>query len=120
MICVYSLFFFRFIILHALKTLHSREIKTKTKTDKRGKISQTTKKGFIRKYAQHGKHMIQRAKKRRKNSPVCINVVLFHKQQVSNGLYNSSSFLKIYIYTNKVESSTSRKIEIEINSRTHT
>jgi hypothetical protein len=63
--------------------------------------------------------MIQRAKKRRKNSPVCINVVLFHKQQVSNGLYNSSSFLKIYIYTNRVESSTSRKIEIEINSHTH-
>jgi hypothetical protein len=66
MICVYSFCFFRFIILHALKTLHSRKIKTKTKTDKRGKISQTTKKGFIRKYAQHGKHMIQRAKKTKK------------------------------------------------------
>jgi hypothetical protein len=28
-------------------------------------------------------------------------------------------FFKLYIYTNKVESSTSRKIEIEINSHTH-
>jgi len=102
MICVYSLFFFfRFIILHAFKTLHSREIKTKTKPDKnekekkKKKISQTNKESFIRKYAQHGKHMIQRAKKKEKeketskNSPVCINVVLFHKQQVSNGLYNN-------------------------------
>ncbi len=58
---------FRFIILHAFKTLHSRQIKTKTKTDnKEKKISQTNKESFIRKYAQHGKHMIQRAKRKEK------------------------------------------------------
>jgi hypothetical protein len=86
MICVYS-FFFRFIILHAFKTLHSRERKTKTKQTKKKEKLIKQQEWFHKKIcATRQAHDTASKKETSKNSPVCINVVLFHKQQVSNGL----------------------------------
>jgi hypothetical protein len=86
MICVYS--FFRFIILHTFITLHSETIETKTTQITKKKISQTEER-FLKKICATRQAHDTASKKTSKNSPVCINVVLFHKQQVSNGLYNS-------------------------------